>query len=76
MIPHYYMRTKDGAPWESLFLAFASKPRFDIDNPHSGLGRMKEYDREEWLLKYKDGLYMSWRWRYVRGGGAKGPERS
>ena len=35
--------------------AFAHS-RFDIDNPHSGLGRMKEYDREEWLLKYKDGL--------------------
>ncbi|CAJ1338361.1 unnamed protein product [Effrenium voratum] len=41
VIPHYYMRTKDGAP-------------FDIDNPHSGLGTVKEFDREEWLLKYKE----------------------
>lgn len=41
VIPHYWMRTKDGAP-------------FDIDNPHSGLGTVKEFDREEWLLKYKE----------------------
>jgi hypothetical protein len=31
-----------------------AKVRFDIDNPHSGLGTVKEFDREEWLLKYKD----------------------
>jgi len=41
VIPHYSLRTKDGAP-------------FDIDNPHSGLGTVKEFDREEWLLKYKE----------------------
>jgi len=41
VIPHYFMRTKDGAP-------------FDIENPHSGLGVVKEFDREEWLLKYKE----------------------
>lgn len=32
--------------------------RFDIDNPHSGLGTVKEFDREEWLLKYEDGWEM------------------
>lgn len=41
VIPHYSLRTKDGAP-------------FDIDNPHSGLGTVKEFDKEEWLLKYKE----------------------
>ncbi|CAE7782976.1 HMCN1 [Symbiodinium pilosum] len=41
VIPHYFLRTKDGAP-------------FDIENPHSGLGVVKEFDREEWLLKYKE----------------------
>ena len=30
--------------------------RFDIENPHSGLGLVREFDREEWLLKYKDDL--------------------
>ena len=28
--------------------------RFDIENPHSGLGVVKEFDKEDWLLKYKD----------------------
>lgn len=47
VIPHYSLRTKDGAP-------------FDIDNPHSGLGTVKEFDREatidsEYRAKVQDG---------------------